>query len=167
MRIALLCLLPLAIAASDRQAVSTRLKEQAGHPLRAPAEKSPLPPGVSLDAPLSADDCVAIALWNNAQLEADLSVLAVAQADVKDARGIRDPFVQILIPAGPKRFESVWTLPLDLLIQRPQRIRAAEASLKRVTESVVQNGLNLARDVRVAHADLTLAESRAATGGFP
>ena len=52
--------------------------------------------------------------------------------------------------------------PIETLWQRPRRIAAARVNLEVVSQRVVQYGLNLVRDVRVAHAELALAERRAA-----
>ena len=122
---------------------------------------SGLPARAQPSATMTADECVARAIENNSQLKADLAGVAVARADIIDARQIREPLIQMLLPIGPKRFELLWTQPLDLLIQRPKRIRAAELNVQRLAESLVQNGVNLARDVRIAHADVLLAEDRA------
>jgi outer membrane protein, heavy metal efflux system len=78
----------------------------------------------------------------------------VARADIIEAKQIREPLIQVLLAAGPKRFELLWTQPLDLLIQRPKRIRAAELNVQRLAESLGQNGIDLARDVRAAHAEV-------------
>ncbi len=146
--------------AADRVDVARSLRERTGHSLSEASKKPPLPPGVSLDRKLSPGDCVAIALWNNAQLEADLAALNVADADLTDARRIRDPILQMVFPAGPKRFELLFVQPIELLWQRPRRIRAATLNMDQLAQSLVQNGLNLARDVKVAYADLLLAEQR-------
>ena len=63
----------------------------------------------------------------------------------------------------PTRAENAFTasLPLEVFWQRPRRVAAAKVDLERVAESLVQTGLNLVRDVRVAHAELTLADDRA------
>jgi cobalt-zinc-cadmium efflux system outer membrane protein len=154
------CFLAGSLLAADRNEVARSLLERTGHSLSRPDKKDPLPPGVSLERKLSLSDCVAIALWNNAQLEADLAAIEVAGADLTDAKRIRDPLLQMLIPAGPKRFEFLFVQPIELLWQRQKRIRAATLTMDQLVQSLVQNGLNLARDVKLAHADLLLAEQR-------
>jgi outer membrane protein, heavy metal efflux system len=67
----------------------------------------------------------------------------------------------LLLPWGPKQLEFTASLPLEVFWQRPHRVAAAKVDLERVAESLVQTGLNLVRDVRVAHADLALADDRA------
>ena len=48
-------------------------------------------------------------------------------------------------------------LPLEAFVLRPHRLAIADSDYERVANELVQNGLTLVRDVRVAHADLALA----------
>lgn len=151
--------------AEDRAQVSRTIEERTGHPLnpasKAAGRQSPtLPPGVSLAGKLSEDDAVAIALWNNAALEADLASLGLARADLVEAGLLRNPNLSVLLPVGPKPFELLLGLPVEALWQRPRRVSAAKLNLEAVAEGLVQHGLNLVRDVRLAHAELAAAEQR-------
>ena len=133
--------------------------------LLAAADKIPrrpfqLPAGINLDNPLTADNAVAIALANNSALEADLSALAPVQADLADARLHRNPNIQSLLPIGSKPFEFLLNWPIDELWQRKKRILAAEKNLAVISAGLAQFSLNLTRDVRLAHADLWLAQAR-------
>ncbi len=148
--------------AADRAQVSEELNKRTGQGLRPPGQEPALPPGVTLGEPLSEEAAVAIALWNNAALQAALSELGVARAEVIDAGSWRNFSAQLLFPVGPKPFESVFGWPVETLWQRPRRLAAARVNLEAVSQRVVQYGLNLGRDVRVAHAELALAERRAA-----
>lgn len=122
-----------------------------------------LPPGVALVERLSLDDAVAIALWNNAALETNLAALGIAQADVIDAGLLRNPNFQTLIPVGGKPFEFLLNWPIEELWQRKKRVQAAEKNLDAIAVGLVQNGLNLVRDVKTAYSDLWLAERRTET----
>jgi cobalt-zinc-cadmium efflux system outer membrane protein len=122
-----------------------------------------LPPGVTVTDRLTADDAVAIALWNNAALEADLAYIGIAQADLLDAGLLKNPTFQTLLPVGVKPFEFLLNWPIEDLWQRKKRVLAARQNLDAVATGLVQNGLNLVRDVRLAHADIWLAEKRATT----
>jgi len=64
---------------------------------------------------------------------------------------------------GPKPFEFLLTWPIEELWQRGRRIEAATLTVNAVATGLVQNGINLIRDVHLAHADLWLAEQRART----
>lgn len=146
MRTLLLLICALALWSEDREAIKRRVA--------AP------PPSASLDHPLTVDEAVAIALWNNKQLDVDLAALGFAEADLTDAKLLRNPMLQLLFPTGPKRFELFLTMPIELLWQRPRRIAFSESNLKQLSELLVQNGLNLARDVRLAHSNLLLVSDR-------
>ena len=123
-------------------------------------EQSTFPPGVTLDRPISADDAAAIAVWRNPQLQADLAALGIARADVIDAGLLRNPRLDMLFPIGAKPFEMLLTLPTEMIWQRPRRVTASEEAYDQLAQSLVQNGLNVARDARLAHADLVLAMTR-------
>lgn len=120
-----------------------------------------IPEGVSLDDGLTEDEAVAVALWNNATFNADLTALGFARADLKEAGLLRNPVLSMLFPIGPKQFEAAVNLPIELLWQRPRRIAAAKANMQLVAESLEQNALNLVRDVRLAYVDVMLAQDRA------
>ena len=124
--------------------------------------KSSLPPGVDLQQPLSPDDAVGIAIWNNPQLRADLATLGLAEADLVDAGLLRNPRLDLLVPVGAKPFELLLNFPIEVFWQRPRRIAASQQALDQLAQSLIQNGLNTARDARWAHADVVQALDRAA-----
>ena len=159
----LLCLLIGILPAADKNP-RDQIVDRAGKPM-APAGAQPrrafqLPAGITLDAALTADDAVAIALWNNTALQADLAALGPALADVRDAELRRNPTIQSLLPIGPKPFEFLLMWPIEDLWQRKKRILAAQQTFDVIGAGLVQNGINLVRDVRLAHADLWLAQAR-------
>ncbi len=143
--------------------VSKRIEDRAGHGLNPNPQTSSfaIPPGVSLDDGLSEDEAVAIALWNNAAFQADLTALGFARADLIEAGQLRNPFLTLLLPWGPKQMEATANLPIEVFWQRPRRVAAAKVEVERVAESLTQTGLNLVRDVKVAYADQLLANERA------
>ena len=154
---------PPAPAQKPKQPPPTELEQRTGHgPAPRNAAQFTLPAGVSLADGLSEDDAVAIALWNNAQLHADLAVLGLARADLLEAGLLRNPILQIVLPIGPYRqFESLLNFPFEVFWQRRKRVAAANEELQRIAVSLEQNALNLMRDVRVAYTDWLLAQARA------
>lgn len=153
-------------AAHDRGTVSAEVRDRTRHALRPVAGAGPdLPDGVSLADGLSEDEAVAVALWRNRDLEATLATLGLARADLVEAGLIRNPVFSILFPLGPKQLEFTLTWPIEALWQRPRRVAAAQLDLARTAEQLVQSGLDLVRDVRVAHAEALLQESRARLAG--
>lgn len=142
--------------------VSKRIEERTGHGLNPNSQSAfAVPPGVKLDDGLSEDEAVAVALWNNAAFQADLTALGFARSDLIEAGQLRNPMLSLLLPWGPKQLEFTASLPLEVFWQRPRRVAAAKVDLERVAESLVQTGLNLVRDARVAYADLIRADDRA------
>jgi len=147
----------------DRPFVSAEIERRTGHAMEAdaPFRDGDLPAGVSLSDGISEDEAVAVALWNNAGFLAAVSDLGLARADLVQAGLFSNPVFGILFPVGSKELEFVAKLPLEAIWLRPQRVAAARLDMDRVAESLVQNGLDLARDVKVAFADLEFAKVRA------
>lgn len=146
----------------DRSDVSRTLRERTGHELRSITQNdfTLVPEGVVLADGLTANEAVAVALWNNAQFQADLTELGFARVDLIEAGLLRNPMLSLLFPIGPKQLEYTLTLPLEALWQRPKRVAAAKLDAERVAENLVQHGLDLAREAMIAHAELALAEER-------
>ncbi|MCU0915651.1 MAG: TolC family protein [Planctomycetes bacterium] len=147
----------------DRSYVATGIEERTGlglGPAAKPGEFS-LPPGVSLEDGLAPDEAVALALWNNAQLQADLAALGFAHSDLLEASLLPNPAFSLLFPVGPKLLESKLNLPVDALWQRPRRVAAAKVDAQAVAEGLIQHGLGLIRDVRTAYTGLWLVQEQA------
>lgn len=162
--------------------VSTDLERRTGHALTGragagiPGERSspaaqqdgaPLtatPAGVTIEDGLSADEAVALALARNALFNETLADLGFSFADLELARQIPNPVLTILFPfpINAKAGEATMRQALDAIRFRKARVAAAELESKRVAERLVQNGLDLIRDVRVAFADLMAARQRVA-----
>ena len=142
----------------------TYIEERTGHG-RAPApgqSQFALPSGVSLDDGLTENEAVAIALWNNGALHADLASLGLARADLIDAGLLRNPIAQLVLPIGPfSQFEGLFNFPFEVFWQRKRRMEFANAEIVRVARSLEQTALNLARDVRVSYSDFLLSQDRA------
>jgi cobalt-zinc-cadmium efflux system outer membrane protein len=149
-------------SAHDRGTVSDRVRDRTGHALRPAAGTGPdLPECVSLADGLSEDEAVAVALWRNADLEVTLAEMGLVKADLVEAGLIKNPIFSILFPLGPKQLEFTLTWPIEALWQRPRRVAAAQLDVARTAERLVQGGLDLVRDVRLAYADVLLEEERA------
>ncbi len=147
----------------DESYVSSAITDRTGHKLRLAGEEGVLkiPDGVSLADGLTEEDSVAIALWNNAQFQADLVGLGFARADLIDAGMLRNPVFSLLFPLGPKQLEATLSLPIDFFWQRPKRVEAAKLDAEQVADSLIQHGLNLIRDVKIAYVELESARERA------
>ncbi len=119
-----------------------------------------LPDGVSLDDGLSEDEAVAIALWNNAQFQADLAALGFARADLIEADMLANPTLSLLFPIGPKALETAMDIPVNVLWQRPHHIAAAKLDAQSLAENLIEDGLGLIQNVEITYADLWLAQEQ-------
>ncbi|MFN0112693.1 MAG: TolC family protein [Blastocatellia bacterium] len=146
--------------------VSKQIEERTGHGLKSdlkPEAKTSglaLPVGVSQDDGLTEDEAVAIALWNNPTLQADLTALGLARADVIEAGQLKNPNLTLVFPFSFRVFEALALWPFDAIWQRPHRVTAAKLEQDRLSQSLVTNALDLVRDVRLAYADHSLAQLR-------
>jgi len=120
-----------------------------------------IPSDVNISDGVSPDEAVAVALWNNSAFNATLAQLGIARGDLIQAGLLRNPQFQIFLPGGTKQLEWALFLPVDALLLRETRLDMTEREVCRVARQLVQNGLDLVRDVRVAHADLAFAADRA------
>lgn len=106
---------------------------------------------------LSEEEAIAVGLWNNPAYQELLADLQIAEADIIEAAQLQNPQVFTMFPVGPKQWEFALLVPLDVLWLRPIRVSAADLEANRVSERLVQDGLNVVRDIRVAYIDWQLA----------
>lgn len=159
----LIALLSCACATgADRAWVGRELSRRSGHGLAEPHTPGTIvwPNGVILDDGLDESEAVAIALWNSPTLESDLVQLKIARADVLEAAVPANPLLQMLFPGAGLNFGFTLYWAFDTLWQLPSRLKAARREQARAAESMVQRGLDLVRDVRLAHAETLLASDR-------
>lgn len=119
-----------------------------------------LPPGVDLSDGVTESEAVLTGLWNNAVFNEAMAELGLSRAQLFDAGLLPDPQFVTFLPVGPKQWEFTTFQAIDALWLIPIRERAASLDMQRVGQTMVQNGLNLVRDVRLAHADLAFAQAR-------
>jgi cobalt-zinc-cadmium efflux system outer membrane protein len=143
--------------------VSKEVEARTGHKVNTPTKEAgwALPDGISLDDGLTEDEAVAIALWNNPALQAEMTSLGLARADLIEAGQLRNPTLTMVFPFSLRILESVAIWPFETIWQRPRRVAAAKLELERVGESLVSRALDLARDTRLAYVDYVLAQRRA------
>ncbi|MFT5527603.1 MAG: cobalt-zinc-cadmium efflux system outer membrane protein [Pirellulaceae bacterium] len=116
---------------------------------------------VEFEDGLSEEEAISIGVWNNPAYRELLADLQITRADILIAAQLPNPRVSTMFPVGVKQFELALTVPLDALCLRPLRVSAAELESQRVAERLVQDGLNLVRDIRFAYIDWQLAAQRA------
>ena len=145
----------------DRGWVAREVAARTGHQVGDPTNGPSLPPKVSSDTALSEDDAISIALWNSAAFEVELAQLGYVRGDLEEAGALPNPTLSLLFPIGPRQLEFSLLYPIAALIHRPYRVAAAKLEVERTAHALVQNGLDLMRDARVAYAELALAHDRA------
>ena len=147
---------------NGRPYVSEGIKERTDYELGQVTEPGEFnfPEGISLEDGLSQDEAVAVALWNNAQFQADLAALGFARADLIEADMLANPVFSLFFPIGPKLLESKLNVPIDILWQRPHRIAAAKLDAESLSENLIEHGLGLIRDVQMTYAELWSAQER-------
>ena len=151
---------------NDVRPVSNELERRSGHSVtNGPPGEVAWPASVQLGDGLSEDEAVTLALWNNAAFQETLADLGLSRADLVQAGMLPNPTLSMLIPVGAKPFELTAKYPLEVLWLRPGRVAAAKLEHERTTQRLVQSGLDLIRDVRVAFADLLLADRRFTLAG--
>jgi cobalt-zinc-cadmium efflux system outer membrane protein len=119
-----------------------------------------IPIGVAIDDGVSEDEAVMLALWNNEAFNEALADLGFTRAELIQSGLLRNPTLSILFPLGHKQLEFTTMLPLEALWLRPRRMAVAEAESERVAERLVQNGLDVVRNVRLGLADVTRLTQR-------
>ncbi|RYU79271.1 TolC family protein [Hymenobacter persicinus] len=148
-------------SAYTREQVARKLQARGGFelgPVR--AANAPAPPLPNLQDGLSEEETVGLALTRNPAFQADLSTLALAQADLQDAGLLANPVLSGITSYGSAPFSLALNFASDLLWQRPGRVGAAQLETQRVAENLVSRGLLVGRDAQVSYTDVTLADER-------
>ncbi len=146
---------------NDIKDVSDNLEHRTGYSLnKESAIKFGLPPGVAIKNGLTEDELVALALWNNAAFQETLVDLQLSRADLTQAGMLPNPTLWMVFPVGIKPLELLLRYPLEAFWLRSSRVEAAEQDVQRTAQRLVQNGLDMIRDVRLASAELSLAKQR-------
>ncbi len=131
---------------------------------RVPPCSEIIPAGVILEDGLDEIEAVATGLANNSLFQAALAQLGMAGGDAVQANLIANPQVLMYFPSGAKEGQYTLYAPIESYFLRPTRVKVANREYRRIGEQLVQNGLNVARDIRLAYIDLALmaAQSRLA-----
>lgn len=150
----------------ERRNLSAQIQNRTGAGLRVESTSTnPWPPNVEVSDGVSSEEAIAIALWNNPKFQESLTGLGIERAKLAQAGQLTNPNFSILFPWGPKQLEFTATFPLEALWLRSHRVAIARLDAEQVSQNLVQGGVDLVRDVRVALADFQLANDKAAKGG--
>jgi cobalt-zinc-cadmium efflux system outer membrane protein len=141
---------------ADRDAIVDIVRQRA-----TPGQELVLVPDtVALVDGLSEPEAIQLALVNNALFQELLVDLGLAHADLVQAGLLPNPEVLYAFPMGAKPFKYAVDLPIEAIVLRPARTRAASAEWERTRERLTQAGIDLVRDTRLAHADWVFARER-------
>src|SRR5688572_4397819 len=119
-------------------------------------------------APLSASAAVATALANNPEVGARLERIGAARAELVESGLLPNPVLNVALglPLGGEEggtFVSAGLMQqLTALLQRPARMRSADAALRAGVLELSDRALTLAAEVRMAHARIGAGEARLA-----
>lgn len=148
--------------ACDRGSVSRAVEARFG-PTGAPPtgpKQVVVPPGLADGRPITEDEAVALALWNNAAFHEALVEIDLTRADLVQAGLLPNPEFVYTWPAPDKPFKYLIDFPLEAVWLRPIRVKAAAAENQRACARLTQTALDLIRDTRQAYADLQFAADR-------
>ena len=122
--------------------------------------KLQIPNIVQLDDGLSQEEAITLALYNNAQFQADLIDLSLANADLVTAGQLPNPLLSIIFPTGSDPLKGTLNFAIDALWQRPFRVKTAHLESERTALNIVNKGLLLIRDTKIAYANSLLANEQ-------
>ncbi len=145
----------------DRDWVGREIERASGHAMGDPTQAPSLPPGLRDLGALDEEQAVAVALWNNPAFGAEIAQLGFSRADLADAGTLPNPTLSFLFPIGPRQLELSVVAPISALVQMPFRVKAAKLDVERVARGLVQRGLDVARDAKIAWAEVEAAKARA------
>ena len=151
-------------AARNRDTVSANLEQRTGYSAGSgsPSSQLMLPKGLEPGMPLTEEQLVMLALWNNSAFQELLVELQLTRADLIQAGLLPNPELAFYFSAPEKSLRYLVDFPLESLWLRPIRIRAAERENARAAERLTQAALDLIRDTRQAYTDVLLAQERVA-----
>jgi cobalt-zinc-cadmium efflux system outer membrane protein len=141
--------------------ISPEIAERTSHEVPCvPPTQTMLPVGVVLEDGIDEDEAIATAIANNSAFQATIAQLSAVGGDVVQASLLTNPNFSTMLPVGVKQWEWTLFVPMEAFLLQPHRVAAAEDEYRRLADQLVQNGLDLVRDVRVAHADWVGARDR-------
>jgi len=119
-----------------------------------------VPDGLADGQPLSEEQAVVLALWNNPAFHEALVELDLTKADLIQAGLLPNPEFIYFFSAVGKPFKYALEFPIEALYLRPLRLKATAAENERASARLTQLALDLIRDTRQAYADLRFAHDR-------
>jgi cobalt-zinc-cadmium efflux system outer membrane protein len=155
-------------AGVGRAQVSSAVEARFGQPVGEGPRPGPghviVPEGLQNGEPITEEQAVVLALWNNALFHELLIEVDITKADLVQAGLLPNPEFVYYWPAPNKPFKYLIDFPLEAIWLRPIRVKSTKAENERAGARVTQLALDLIRDTRLAYADLQLATDRVRVG---
>jgi outer membrane protein, heavy metal efflux system len=148
---------------TNRTHVSRAVETRFGHTVGTTGPRRDqviVPERLEQGEPLTEDQAVVLALWNNALFHEQLVELDLTKADLVQAGLLPNPEFVYYWPAGNKPFKYLIDFPIEAVWLRPLRVKATAAENERASARLTQLALDLIRDTRQAYADLQFAHDR-------
>jgi cobalt-zinc-cadmium efflux system outer membrane protein len=154
-------------ASVGRPQVSQAVESRFGEPISIEGPRPNrvlVPESLQRGEPMTEEQAVVLALWNNALFHELLVELDLTKADLVQANLLPNPEFVYYWPMFDKQFKYLFDFPIESLYLRPVRLKSAHAENERAAARVTQLALDLIRDTRQAYADLQLAHDRVRVG---
>lgn len=148
--------------ACDRACLSQKVADRFGQAVGdgPRCDRVVVPDGLAAGRPLTEEQAVHLALWNNAAFHEAVVELDLTRADLLQAGLLTNPEFFYSFPVSGREFRYLFDLPIEAIWLRPVRLKVAEAENVRACERVTQLALDLIRDTRLAYLDLRLAQDQ-------
>ncbi len=146
---------------TDSSPITQTLESKIGSPL-GPSRSAAViiyPDSIDFSDGVDQYESVAIALWNNVGFRESLTQLDVAQADMVQAGLLPNPSISILSLLGSHQIEYDTILSVNALWFRQKKMALADLALRGVADTLIHEGLTLARETKTAYAQLISAKA--------
>ncbi|MDY7107119.1 MAG: TolC family protein [Planctomycetota bacterium] len=148
---------------ADLEAAASSVQSRTGIAPDWAAPWDELSPAWDGETPLSSDAAVIAALQNNREIRREVESIVAARADYVQAHLLPNPVINIALGfpidgGGGDPLAASLIQQLAWLWQRPARIDAADADLRRRILAVSDAVLRVVAQVRAGHADIVYAE---------
>lgn len=127
--------------AADHAHVARSVESRFGHPANAHgarADRAIVPEGLERGEPLTDDQAVVLALWNNAQFPEQLVELDLTRSDLIQAGLLPNPEFVYFWPVPNKPFKYALEFPIEAIWLRPLRLKVTAAENDRAAARLTQ-----------------------------
>lgn len=144
----------------SKKGAETSINASLGHEVTIKEEfnQISIPTGITFEDGLTEEECITLALVNNADFQVALTQLGLDNADLIQSGQWTNPIFSLIFPYGPRQWEIVASLPIQEIWLNPRRKATALMRSEATVRSIVNSGLDLVRDVRLALIGIQFAQ---------